>query len=344
MAQACHSRSQLYRWMAGHDLERRERERKKLPEETVENAVKVIAMLPHMGGRKGQLYMLYHKLGLIGMEAYDHLKANVKRLLGQEVVRRRLLPESSPCYEHVRPERVGQIWAEDFTEVAVEGHTFKVAVLLDTFDQYYLGWVADSRASASLAAQPVNQALAKTRGRGPEMFLRSDNGSQYISAKHDKLLTSAEIVQRCIPACVPQYNGTVDGGMRESKSVLYNVWERRTRENADEEKPLLGRLQSAIDEAFALLNEKIPRPALGGVTPADVHNGRKEAKQNEITEYRQTEEARRDVPPWKRNSWETLRSGLQADAMSDDELLTKLAFSGRRPLRRIAKRNRQCVG
>lgn len=343
MAQTRHSRSQLYRWLSGEDLDRRERERKKMPEETVENAVNVIAMLPHMGGRKGQAYLLYHKLGLIGMNAYDRIKVNVGRFLGQEVSRRKLLP-APITYEHVRPQRPGQIWAEDFTELAVEGHTFKLALLLDTFDQYYLGWAVDFRASAALVGLPVTQALEKSEGRGPEQFLLSDNGSQYISDEHGRLLTSAEIVQRRIPACVPQYNGTVEGGMREFKSVFYNVWERRKRGPADEEKQLLGRVQSSVEETVAQISEAIPRPALGGVTPADVHHGKREAKQQEINRYREAEESRRDIPPWKRNYGAILRSGLQVEKMSDQELLTKLAFFGRRPLRRIAKRNRECVG
>lgn len=36
--------------------------------------------------------------------------------------------------------------------------------------------------------------------------------------------------------------------------------------------------------------------------------------------------------------------GQRLNALSDDEMLIKQAFFGRRPLRRIAERNRQCVG
>ncbi|HAK96574.1 MAG TPA: hypothetical protein DCM87_16685 [Planctomycetes bacterium] len=83
--------------------------------------------------------------------------------------------------------------------------------------------------------------------------------------------------------------------------------------------------------------------SLGGVTPADVHYGRKIAKQREIDQYRE-EESRREVPTWTRDYWTVLKSGLGLGKMSDDELLTKSAFFGRRPLRRIARRNRECVG
>jgi transposase InsO family protein len=223
------SRSQLYRWHRGKQLERKARESRPVLEATVEAAATVVARFPHFGGRKGQAFMLYHELGYIGMRAYDGIKRNVKRLLGQEVSGRKLLP-GREFYEHVRAEKVGEVWAEDFTDVTVTGGTFKVALLLDTYDSYYLGAAVDCRATAALVRRPVEQALEKTGGKGPEKFLLSDNGSQYISEAHGRLLTSAEIVQRRIPACVPQYNGCVEAGMRELKSVFYNVWERQVRE------------------------------------------------------------------------------------------------------------------
>lgn len=324
-------------------MERKERARKPVPEETVESAARVVGTFPHFSGRKGQAYMLYHELGYLSMKSYDGIKKSAKHLLGQEVARRELFPRQG-FYEHIRPEKPGEIWAEDFTDVAVEGKTFKVALVLDAHDEYYLGAASGSRATAALVGRPIDQALEKTGGRGPEKFLLSDSGSQYTSEEHGKLLSSAEIVQRRIPACVPQYNGWAEGGIREFKSVFYNVWERRKREGADEEESLQARVQAAVEETVELLNEAIPRPCLGGVTPADVHNGRREVKEQELREYREREEARRDVPLWKRNYWEVLKSGLGLGEMTSDEVLTKLAFFCRRPLRRIARRNRESVG
>jgi transposase InsO family protein len=342
MSETCFSRSQIYRWMEGQ-LERKNRARKVLPEKTVENAASVIAAYPHFSGRKGQDYMLYHECGLIGEKAYDRIKKSVRRLLLEEAGRRELFGEKA-FYEHIRPEKVGEIWAEDFTELVVEGRTFKAALLLDVFDQCYLGATVGRCATAALVGRPVDQALRANGGRGPKRFLLSDNGSQYISEEHGDLLTSAQIVQRRIPACVPQYNGSAEGGMREFKSVFYNVWERRKREGADKEKSLLSRVEAAVAETVQLLNESIPRPCLGGVTPADVHCGRKEEKQKQVREYREAEQARRDVAPWQRNYWKILKSGLGLAEMTSGELLTKLAFFGRKPLRRIAQRNRECVG
>ena len=111
--------------------------------------------------------------------------------------------------------------------------------------------------------------------------------------------------------------------MRQFKSVFYNVWERRKREGVDEEKSLVRRVEAAVVEAVALLNESIPRPCLGGVTPADVHYDRNEAKEKQLREYREVQEARCDVAPWRRSFSAVLKSGLGLADMASGELLTK---------------------
>jgi hypothetical protein len=81
------------------------------------------------------------------------------------------------------------------------------------------------------------------------------------------------------------------------------------------------------------------------VTPADVHYGKQAAEQQRLRAYREAEEdAQRDVAPWRRSYREVLKSGLGLEKMTSGELLTKLAFFGRKPLRRIAQRNRESVG
>jgi transposase InsO family protein len=287
--------------------------------------------------------MHYHELGYAGQKRYDKIKTQVKRVLVQEVSRRKLTSSPRESFEHERAKKPGEIWAEDFTEVTVEGATFKVAVVIDTFNQHYLGGEANDRPTVALVAAPLKQALEKTGGKGPAKCLLSDHGTQYRSVAHQTLLTSAEIVHRLIPACVPQYNGCIEGGMRDLKSIFYNVWERRKRRGADEGKSLCERVRAALVETIALLNESIPRPSLGGVTPVDVQAGRKEVKRKEIQAYCAREKSR-PVSPWKRSYWDVLKSGVAVAEMTDGELLTKLAFFGRRPLRRIAKLNRECVG
>ena len=342
---AClHSRSQLYRWRRAGTLERKVRQAKELEEEVLENAAKVISTFPHFGGGKGQAYMLYHRLGFIGQKAYDGIKRRVRRLLCQELSKRKDIPASEVEYEHIRPEGIGEIWAEDFTEIVLEGVALKLALLIDVFSQYILGWALAHRAGEDLVSKPVHQALEANGGHGPEKFLLRDNGKQYASESHGELLAAHEIIERNIPAFTPQYNGAVECGGKEFKNVFYNVWERREREETDKEKTLLERAEAAAAETVDLLNGKIPRPTLVGVSPSDIHRDRKETIQKEIQNYRQEQEEKKKPPPLSRPYWEVLKSGVKAEEMSTKEVLTKLAFFGMRPLRRVAHINRMVWG
>lgn len=338
----CHSRSQLYKWGEGI-LDRKARLPKVLDERLIENTARVIGEFPYLGGAKGQAYLLYHGIGLIGQKAYDGIKKKVKRVLIQELSQRDL-PRISNAYEHIRPEGVGEIWAEDFTHLVVDHVRFKVALLIDVFDQYILGWSVARRATEALVAVPVRQALAANGGSPPAKFLLEDNGTQYVSESHQQLLKAHEIVSRNIPACTPQFNGSVECGGKEFKNLFYNVWERLERNDADKEKSIEERMHRALAETVHLGNFQIPRPALGGITPADVHFGSKKERQKEIEQYREQQAAKKTLKPLSHPVWDLIKQGVQAELMSTKELLTKLAFFGMRPLRRIAKINQEVWG
>ena len=337
------SRTQIYEWQKGK-IERKKREPKQFPEETIENASSVVAAYPHFSGRKGQAYMIYHRLGYISMNVYDSVKKSVKRIFVQELSSRKEKKPSGDYYEHIKPEKVGEIWAEDFTDIKVCGHTFKLAILIDVFDQYKLGTAVGERATAKFVEKPVRQALAANGGIGPKEFLLSDNGVQYVSDEHNRMLKTSEIVHRCVPACVPQYNGWVECEIKEFKNVFYNVWERRERNNTDKEKKLLDQVKSSVDETAHLLNKVVPRPTLGGVTPEDVHFDRHLDKIEANRKYYESERKRKEDKPWPYDYWVVLKSGVQAGKMTVKELMIKLAFFMPKPLRRIAKLNKEGVG
>ena len=341
------SRERLFRWQKGV-RERKPRAPKVLPEALVENAAALVGRYPHLGGRKAQAYMAYHQLGVIGMKAYDTVRRQIRRVLQQGLSGRpRQEGAQAVDYQHVVPSKPGEVWAEDFTELPVAGQVLRVAVVLDVFDHYFLGWSCAPRATAALVSQPVAQALEANEGRPPQQFLLSDNGTQYVSGQHGEVLDCAQIVHRLIPACTPQYNGTVESEMRQIKSVFYNVWERRQRESDGipdgKKKPLLPAITQALEETFEVLNQEMPRPFLGGVTPADVHLDRHQEAQERVEGYLETA---RDEPvaPWKRDYWQVLKDGVKPTLMTTRELRTKLAFYGLRPLRRIAKLNLEGVG
>jgi transposase InsO family protein len=342
MSQTDFSRSGLFQWRKGIK-DRKAREEKPICEKTVQNAVKVVMAYPHMGGRKAQAYMIYHRLGFISMAAYDRIKKSVKRLLVQYVVAQKLLPARTE-YHHEKALAVHEIWAEDFTDLVVYGSTFKLALLIDVASDYYLGIAVSIRATATLVAKPVEQALEKNNGRGPEKFLLSDNGTPYVSDEHGRLLDKADIVQKRIPACLPQYNGSMECGGKEFKNVFYNVFAALEKLETDKEKSLLNRVESAVEQTAYIINHDIPRPCLQGVSPADVIEGRRHTTIEANQDYVRAEQEKPDPPPWKKGYWERVKEAMDLKERTKLELLTKFSFFCRRPLRTITRLGREGVG
>ena len=342
VGQCAYSASQLAQWR--QRAERKPREAQWPGAETVQNAANVILDYPHFGGVKGQAYMNYHGLGFIGQKRYDELKTMLGATINREVSERNLLPDKAE-YEHVKADRPGQIWAEDFTDLPVEGTRFRVAMLIDVYDQYILGYACGRRATAALAEKSVEQALALSDGRGPEQFLLSDNGTQYVGERHSFFLDAKEIVQRRIPGCSPQYNGSVECGNKEMKNVFYNRFELRRKLQTDEEKSLDRQVQAALSDAVFELNRQIPRPALQGRTPADVQFGdSKSAQEERLNNETRNQPAVTNETPITRKPWQIVQNAVKEAGMSAKETLTKWAFFKRKPLKIISRLNMEGVG
>lgn len=328
------SRSQFYRW--GHGIEERKvREPKSVAADVVSSAVCVIRKYPHFSGVKGQHYMVNHGLGYISQALYRDLKKKVKRLIFQEVSRRKLLPEKS-SYTHKRADKIGQIWGADSMELKVWGEKFRSGILIDVFDGYLLGASLRRGIDKELVEIPVDQALEETGGVGPDDFLLSDNGVEYVNTVHGDFLDKCEIVQRRIPSCTPQYNGSVECGVKEFKNVFYNVWAERESRGVLREESLEVRVRSAVMETKRRLNFEIPRPRLGGVCPGDVHRGIAEEKIAANREYvRQELEKSGGGRMWNPKDWDFVKDTLFEGGMSDLELMTKFCFFLKRPLRKL---------
>lgn len=332
----------FYEWLHGVN-ERKKRADKLIAEDVAINAMNVILAYPHFGGTKGQQYMIYHRLGYIGRHAYQNLKKAMGRVLFQEVYRRNLLPKPT-VYEHERPETIDEIWAEDFTKVTVIGCTFSVGLVIDVFNTRYLGYAVTERDdSDTLVREPVEMALEVNNQRGPKKFLLKDNGSQYVSDGHGDLLAKHEIISKCIPACKPWYNGTIECGNKDFKSVFYNiiagydltVFKGADFNNSVEKKKLLLLVQKAVKETADVLNGEIPRPVLGGVTPDDLHDnlGKQRRKYND--EYTKKEQMKEKVDRWSKSKWELAKDVLAFKKFSNKQMLIKHYFFQNDPLRRI---------
>ncbi len=335
------SPSRFYSWLKGVE-ERKKRQPKLIPEEAVRGAVGVILDYPHFSGLKGQAYMIYHQLGVVSHHFYRSLKRIVGKIVFQEVFRRNLLPART-SYRHERPENPGEIWAEDFTTVKVEGRTFYIGILIDVFSNYYLGAAASIRANAEFVEAPVIQAL-ETNGDGPKRFMLSDNGSQYIGDKHGQLLDKLDIVHKRIPACKPEYNGSCECGVKEFKNVFYNIWANLKTTGISGDGALLYRVKVAVADTVRRMNTEIPRPCLKGVTPNDVQKSIDAEKIKRNQKYLEEERAKKEIKPWTKNKWQLIQEVVSEKTLSDLELMTKFCFFLKRPLRKLANLSLESVG
>jgi transposase InsO family protein len=333
MEQTNYSRSQFYTWL--QDIrDRAKRPQKPVAMEVAEAAVEVIGEYPHFSAPKGQGYMVYHRVGYIPQHIYKGLKQIVRRLIFQEVQKRNLLPQRG-SYEHERPTGPGEIWAEDFTRIGVYSKTFYISLLIDVASNYYLGAATSNIANTELVEGPIIQALKENNNCGPTQFLLSDNGPQYVSDEHGRLLDNLDIVQKRIPSCTPKYNGSIECGIKEFKNVFYNVFAQRETKEADKGKILLERVRLAVQETAQKMNVEIPRPCLNGVTPYDVQKGICEQKRQANQKYVEQEQQKKNITPWTKSSWELVKDTLFGKGLSDLELMTKFCFFLKRPLRKL---------
>ncbi len=346
-----YSKSQFYIWLqADKDeigiLERKVREPKEVSEVVVRRAVEVIGKYPHFSAPKGQCYMIYHRLGYIPQHIYKSLKKIVKRLIFQEVSKRELLPART-TYKHERSENFGEIWAEDFTQMVVLGRKFYTAIVMDVGARYYLGGAASLRPNDKMVESPVKQAFDINGGEGPKRFLLSDNGSQYVSTQHGEFLEKLDIIQKRIPACIPEYNGSIECGIKEFKNVFYNVWSQFdiTELVSLKEKKLLIYVQLAIEETIYRMNQEIPRPILNGITPEDIRKGIALERREKNRKYLEKEFGKKEVTKtWNRKDWRFIKESLFNGDASNFNLMTKFCFFLKCPLRKLTKLGWEVLG
>jgi hypothetical protein len=180
----------------------------------------------------------------------------------------------------------------------------------------------------------------------------SDNGPQYVKTLHGDFLEKLEIVQKRIPSCHPEYNGSIECGIKEFKNVFYNVWahmeteneNRKTSEGLNEgvqskKESLLERVQLAVAETIGKMNDEIPRPALGGVTSADARKGIALERREINRTYLEKEREKKEVMDWS-----VIKEQLFNGDVSNLELLTTFCFFLKRPLRKLANLGCKVLG
>jgi transposase InsO family protein len=333
IAEVGYSKSQIYEWLSAI-RERKKRSPKQVPQEMASKALDLIVKYPHLSAPKGQLYLLYHRQGYIPQYVYALLRKTVRSIVFQEVSKRKLLPEKT-SYNHERASQHGQIWAEDFTRIKVWGHLFYVALVIDIASNFYLGFAVSTVASRYFVESALQMAFVTNKEKGPERFLISDNGKQYIGEDHQSHLEFLSIVQKRIPPCRPQYNGTVECGIKEFKKVFYNVWAETLKKVPIKEKSVFDLVTTVVSETVHRLNEEIPRPCLGGVTPQDIVSGVACQKIQAREHYLEQEQQRKDIPAWTKTRWKLAHESLKSAELTSYELVIKFCFFLKRSLQKV---------
>jgi len=111
-------------------------------------------------------------------------------------------------------------WVQDFTYLWFEKHMHYLAVVLDLKTRQVVGWRLGLRHSSELTHEALLDALSKHE---PPNILHSDQGSEYLSYKHQLLCERMEIQLSCSNKSSPWQNGYMErwfGGFKREVGHL----------------------------------------------------------------------------------------------------------------------------
>jgi len=84
-------------------------------------------------------------------------------------------------------------WVTDITYIPTGEGWLYLAVILDLYSRFVVGWAMSARITRALTLDALDMALAR-RGPPPGLLHHSDRGSQYASGDYQRALTAAGIV------------------------------------------------------------------------------------------------------------------------------------------------------
>lgn len=111
-------------------------------------------------------------------------------------------------------------WVQDFTHLRFGGEEHYLAVVLDLKTRQVVGWRLGTRHSSELTLTAVLDALSKYEAPA---ILHSDQGSEYLSYKHQELCQRMEITLSCSKRASPWQNGFMERFFCGFKLELGNV-------------------------------------------------------------------------------------------------------------------------
>ena len=111
-------------------------------------------------------------------------------------------------------------WVQDFTHLRFRGEEHYLAVVLDLKTRQVVGWRLGTRHTSELTLAAVLDALSK---HPSPAILHSDQGSEYLSYKHQELCQRMEITLSCSKRASPWQNGFMERWFGNFKLELGNL-------------------------------------------------------------------------------------------------------------------------
>lgn len=111
-------------------------------------------------------------------------------------------------------------WVQDFTYLWFERSMHYLAVVLDLKTRQVVGWRLGLRHSSELTHEALLDALSKHQ---PPTILHSDQGSEYLSYKHQLLCERMEIQLSCSAKSSPWQNGYMERWFGGFKREIGNL-------------------------------------------------------------------------------------------------------------------------
>ncbi len=203
-----------------------------------------------------------------GVRVGRHRVRRLMRLMGIAAIYR--APRTSkPHPEHtVYPyllrglsiERPDQVWCSDITYIPVRGGFLYLVAVMDWASRRVLSWRLSNSLDASFCVEALAEAL--DRYGKPDIF-NTDQGSQFTSGDFTGLLKNAKV------------KISMDGRGRFLDNIFIERLWRSLKYEAVYLHELVDGIEArrVIDGWFAFYSEERPHTALGGRTPAEVHDG-----------------------------------------------------------------------
>jgi putative transposase len=115
-------------------------------------------------------------------------------------------------------QRPNQLWVADLTYVATWSGFVYVALVIDAFSRFVVGWQASRSLRTDLALDALEMAIWRRQGQLEGLVHHSDRGSQYLSIRYTERLAEAGAV-----ASVGSRVDSFDNALAETIIGLYKT-------------------------------------------------------------------------------------------------------------------------